>query len=194
MILCLLHEVQVEVQIVDAGERVAERFAGVVQVAQVGAAEVAAAVAVAIRVDRLVVFFGVAGSLVAEHAFACEEHAVTGIARRHHAVEHVDTATDQFQQVPRRSDAHHIARVVCRQVVRAEVGDFVHCFGRFTDGKTAHGVAIRAEFCDAFDGLLAQVRVHAALDNAEELLIVAVNWWVFLEPFHCFGSPAERVV
>ena len=78
----------------DAGERVAERFAGVVQVAQVSTAEVAAAVAVAIRVDWLVVFFCVAGCLVAEHAFACEKHAVTGVTRRHHAVEHVDAATD----------------------------------------------------------------------------------------------------
>ena len=59
-------------QIVDACERESEAFAGVVQMTQVGAAEVSAAVAVAIWVYGLVVFLGVAGGLVAEHAFACE--------------------------------------------------------------------------------------------------------------------------
>ena len=185
---------QVEVQVVDACERVAERFAGVVQVAQVGAAEVPAAIAVAVRIDGLVVFLGMAGSLVAEHAFASEQHAVAGVARRHHTVEHVDTASNQFEQVPRRSDPHHIARVVCRQVIRAEICNFVHCFCRFAYREAAHGVAIGAEFRDAFDGLLAQVRVHAALDDSKELLIVAVDRRVFLEPFHRFGCPPERIV
>ena len=189
-----MHEVQVEVQIVDARERVAERFAGVVQVAQVGTAEVAAAVAVAIRIDGLVVFFGVAGGLVAEHAFACEEHAVAGVARRHYAVEHIHASTNQFEQVPRSSDSHYVARVVFRQVVCAEVCNLVHGLGRFADGKSAHGVAIRAEFRDAFDRLFAQVRVHTALDNAKELLVVTVNRRMLLEPFHRFCRPTERVI
>ena len=184
---------QVEVQIVDACERIAERFAGMVQVAQVGAAEVAAAVAIAIRIDWFVVFFGMAGGLVAEHAFAGEQHAVAGVARRHHAVEHIDTASNQFEQIPRRSDTHYVAWMVCRQVIRAEIGDFVHRLGRFAYREAAHGVAIGAEFRDAFDGLLAQVRVHAALDDSKELLIVTVDGRVFLEPFHRFVCPPECI-
>ena len=96
MLLGFAHQVQVKVQVVDACQRESEGFSGVVQVAQVGAAEVAAAVAVAIRVDRLVEFFGMAGRLVAQNAFAREQHAVAGVAGRHHAVAHVHAALDEL--------------------------------------------------------------------------------------------------
>ena len=114
MLLGFAHQVQVEVQVVDARECEPERFSGVVQVAQVGAAEVPAAVAIAVRVHRLVEFLGMAGGLVAQNAFAREQHAVAGIAGGHHAVAHVDAAPDKLQQIPRGADAHHVAGVVLR--------------------------------------------------------------------------------
>ena len=65
VLLGLAHQVQVKVQVVNACKRKPEGFSGVMQVAQVRAAKVTAAVAVALRVDRLVEFFGMAGGLVA---------------------------------------------------------------------------------------------------------------------------------
>ena len=188
------HQVQVEVQVVDAREREPERFPGVVQVAQVRAAEVAAAVAVAIRVHGLVEFFGMARRLVAQHAFAREQHAVARVAGGHHSVAHVHAALDELQQVPRRSYAHHVAGVVLRQNVGAEVCDLVHRLGGLAYGEASHGESVGPEFRDALDSLLAQVLVHAALDNPEELLVVTVDGRVLLEPLHGLGRPLEGVI
>ena len=175
----------------DTCESKSERFACMVQVPQIGSTKVPATVTVAIGVDRLVKFFGMAGGLVAEYAFARKEHPVAGVAGGHHAVAHIDSALDELEQIPWRSHSHHVAGVVLRQNVGAEVGDFVHGFSRFAHGKAAHGVSVGAKFGNAFNRLLAQVLVHAALDDSKKLLVVTVNRRVFLEPLHGLGGPLE---
>ena len=194
MLLGFAHQVQVEVQIVDAGKRKTEGFAGMVQVAEVGAAKVAATVAVAIRIHRLVEFFGMAGGLVAQHAFAREQHAVAGVAGGHHTVAHVHAPLDELQEVPRRAHTHYVAGVVLGQNVGAEVCDLVHCLGGFAYGEASHGKTVGAELCNTLDSLLAQVLMHAALDNSEELLIVTVNGRVLLKPLHGLGGPFQGVI
>ncbi len=194
VLLGFAHQVQVEVQVVDAREREPEGFSGVVQVAQVRAAEVPAAVAVAIRVHWLVEFFGMARRLVAQHAFAREQHAVAGVTGRHHAVAHVHAALYEFQQIPRRSHSHHVAGVVLRQNVGAKIRNLVHRLGGLAYGETSHRKSIGPEFRNAFNRLLAQVLVHAALDNPEELLVVPVDGRVLLEPLHGLCGPLEGVI
>ena len=191
MLLGLPHQVQVKMQVVDARQREPERFSGVVQVAQVRAAKITAAVAVAIRVHRLVEFLGMARRLVAQHAFARKQHAVARVAGWHHAVTHVHAALDELQQVPRRAHAHHVAGVVLRQNVGAKIRNLVHRLGGLAYGKAAHRKTVGPEFRNAFNRLLAQVLVHAALDNPEELLVVPVDRRVLLEPLHGFRGPLE---
>lgn len=194
VVLGLLHQVQVEMQIVDACQGEAKAFAGVMQMTQVGAAEVTAAVAIAVRIHGLVVFFGVAGGLVTQNAFAGEQHAVSCVSGGHDAVAHVYTAADQFQQIPGGAHTHHIAGVVLGKVVGAEIGDFVHGFRGFAYGESAHGKSVGLQFSNTFDGLFTQVLMHTALHDSEELLLVTVDFRVGLKPVHGLFGPFQRKI
>ena len=143
--------------------------------AQVGAAVVAAAVAVAFRVQRRIVLVCELGILVAEHSPAGVHEAVLGVFRGQNTVEHVDPAFDKFQQVPGRAHPHHVAGAVFGQVVGAEIGYFVHGFDGFAYGETAHRIAVGSKFLERVDRFLAEFLVHAALHDSEKELRVAVE-------------------
>ena len=59
-------------------------------------------------------------------AEAREQMAVACVARRHHAVEHVDAGGHTFDQVFRRAHAHQVTRLVGRQAVRRVRHDALH--------------------------------------------------------------------
>lgn len=86
-------------QVVQRRERPAERFLCLEQVANVGAGVVPAAMAVAFRIERAGVI-GKFGVLVAEHSPAGVNETVLSVLCGQNAVEHVDPALDEFQQIP----------------------------------------------------------------------------------------------
>ena len=112
--------VQVELDVVDRGQRRRQHLVGVEQVVQVGAAEVAAAVAVAAGIDREeiapVVLVG-----QADLPPPGEGGGATRVAGRDHAVEHVHAALNALEDILRQSDPHQVTRLVGRQERFGEV-------------------------------------------------------------------------
>src|SRR5450759_52851 len=84
------HQLLVVMQVVDGVEARAEYLVEAVQMVQVSTGEVAAGVAGAQPVQRAPVK-PVLRDLDLDVAKPGEQHAIARIARRHHAVEHVDT-------------------------------------------------------------------------------------------------------
>ena len=74
-----------------------------------------------------------------------ERHAVTAIAGRHHAIEHVDAARDRFQHVIGRADAHQIARPILRQDRRDLLDHRQHHRLRLADREAADGITVKAD-------------------------------------------------
>src|SRR5690606_14396797 len=104
-----LHGVKVKVQIMHRVQCRGAHFPGKEQVAQVGAGVTAAGRAAALGVGRQ----RVARVLcVPDHdrTAAREQLAVARVARREHAVEHIDAARNALDQVERRADPHQVAR------------------------------------------------------------------------------------
>ena len=192
MVAGLLHQVQIEMQVVDGGKRPAEGFLALEKVAQIRAAVVAAAVAIAFRVQRRIVLVRELGVLVAEHSPAGVHEAILGVFRGQNAIEHVDPALDKRKQIPRRAHPHHVAGAVFGQVVGAKIRDFVHQFHGFAYGEAAHRVAVGSEFLECLDGFFSEFLVHAALHDSEKELRVAVERRIFGEPIHCPAGPFER--
>ena len=97
-------------QVVDGRKRPAEGFLGLEKVTHVGTGVVPAAMAVAFRIERVAVI-GELGVLVAEHSPAGVNETVLRVLGKQNAVEHVDSALDEFQQVPGRA---HPPALICR--------------------------------------------------------------------------------
>src|SRR3990172_6579682 len=110
----LADEGQVVEEIVDGRESRAEDLVRALQVMEVSAREVPARVAAAALVDRARVA-AVPGVAEPEIAPAGEEPAVAGVARRQHAVEHVDPRLHGGDDVLRRPVDHYVAWPAGRQ-------------------------------------------------------------------------------
>ena len=158
-------------QVVDGVEHAAEDFARAEEVVQVTAAEVLAGVAGAGRIERAGVG-AVPGVLDLDVAEARKQVAVARITRRHHAVEHVDAGLDRAHQIFRRADAHQVTRLVRRQLGGSMCEDAHHVFLRLADRQAANGHAVETDLVQSGQRLVAQVFVHAALDDAEQRVAV----------------------
>ena len=151
----------------DGVERGGERFAGLHQVAQVGAGVAAANGAVAGGIGRVLVF-GVLFVLDVEAALAGEEQRVARGAGGQHAIHHVDAHARVLLDLIGIADAHDVARLVFGQQ-RQHFGDhFQGQFARLADAEAADGVAVEVHFNESLGALAAEIAVHAALDDAEE--------------------------
>ena len=174
-------------QIVDGIESCSQNFIDLLQVVQICARKAAAGHAAAAGINRPQVVFvlGVADLYV---AIAGKEPTVAGVARGHHAVEHVDAAADAFNQILGRSHAHQIARLFCGHFVHDGVHDLKHLFFRLAHGQAAHGIAMVADVGKARQRLLSEMRKHAALHNAKERI------WIFqpVELIAAAARPAKR--
>ena len=94
--------------------------------------------------------------------------AVARVTRRHHAVEHVHTASHTLDQILRLAHAHQIARLVGRHLRRQEVQHTDHLFLRFAHREAANCQAVEADLAKPFQRTHAQRLVHAALDDAKQ--------------------------
>jgi hypothetical protein len=141
-------------------------LAGHEEVSQVRPRVVPAGIAAALRIEGTVVL-GVPGVPDIETSLAGEELAVPGVARRQHAVEHVDAARDALDQVLGRARAHEIPRPIRRQPLRRRGGHRIHLIDRLTDAEAADGVALEPDRGRGVGALVAEVLEDSALNNAE---------------------------
>jgi hypothetical protein len=163
----LAHQRLVVVQVVQGVQARAEDLVRLLQVVQVGAREVPAGVAGAGFVERARV---VAPARVADLdvAAARVEPAVARVARRQHAVEQVDPRRHRLDDVLGRAHAHQVARALGRQARRGVRQHALARFPGFADREAADGIAVEADARQALEAGVAQVRVDAALHDAEQ--------------------------
>ncbi len=161
------HQHLVVVQVVDRVELRTENLADAVQMMQVGAREIAAGIARAGFVERarIVLVLRVLDLDVAE---ARKQVAVARVARRHHAVEHVDAGLHAVYQILGRADAHQIARLVLRQAWRRVRQDACHFVLRLADRQPADGESVEADVGQGGERFIAQILVHPPLHDAEQ--------------------------
>ena len=164
-----------------------ERFAGLHQVAEIGAGVAAADRAIAGGIGRDLVF-GVSFVFDVEAAFAGEEQAVAGGAGGQHAIHHVHAHARVLLDLVGVADAHHVARLVLGQQ-RQHLGDhFEGQLAGLADAEAADGVAVEVHFDEALGALAAEIAVHAALDDAEEDLRACPSEFVAPDDFVAVGA------
>lgn len=161
------HDYLIKMQVVDGIELCAQDFAGAVQVVQVGAAEMLAGVAAAACVQRRGVVF-VLGVFDFHVAKAGKQPAVAGVARGHHAVEHIHAMRHAVDQIFRRTHAHQVMRLVRGQHRANSAQHAVHLGLGFANTQTADGQPRKVKFFQPAQRLFAQVFIHRALHDAEE--------------------------
>src|SRR5207245_8595289 len=83
-----------------------------------------------------------------------------------HTVAEVDARRDRLDQILRRAHAHQVARPLFGQARRLE--NSLTLLLRLAHRKAADGVAVEADVDQALDRLRAQLRMDAALDDAEQ--------------------------
>src|SRR6185312_10677436 len=117
-----------------------------------------------------------------------EGHAVTAVASRHHAIEHIDAARNGFQYVFRRAYAHQIARTVGRQDRHDLLDHRKHHRLWFTDRKAADRIAVKADIDQSASAGAAQFTIVTALNDAEQ----HVSGWRGLECAPAAFAPSQR--
>ena len=86
-------------------------------------------------------------------------------------VEHVDAALDRFKHVVNFANAQQVARLLVRQERQRPLENLVHIALRFAE-RPADAVRPEGQGRDKARTVLAQLAVGAALDDAEQRLIV----------------------
>ena len=87
----------------------AKNFIALVEVGEIAPGKVFAGITVAMSVHRLGAGL-VSGIAQLQHASTGEEVAIAGVSGGHHAVEHIDTAPDAFQQIRGCAHSHQVSR------------------------------------------------------------------------------------
>ena len=141
--------------------------------AQVGARVASAArAAAALGVDGARVV-AVARLLDDQRAAPRERLAVARVARRQHAVEHVDARADRDEEIARRADPHEVARPL-RVEVRRHLGQgCVHRLDGLADREAAEREAVERERAELVGVRAPEVDVRAPLHDAEHGLPLA---------------------
>ncbi len=180
----LFHRAHEHAGIVNAEQAEAEDFADVEEVADVGTSEILTSEAIAVFFDWPEVGF-VCATFDADAAFAGEGSAVAGDAGRKYAIEHVDTAGDEFDHLGGRAQAHGIAGLVGGEMRFGDFNGAKHFRLGFADADAADGVAVEFESDEGFGAFFAELGIDAALDDAEDHLTRSAGL------FAAFGGPAH---
>ena len=160
---------------VESREPRAENLIRALKVMQIPASELPTRVARARRVERRRIAT-VARVADPEVAIAGEQPTVTRVPGRQHAIEHINARQDGFDQVLGCPDTHEIPRRQRRQPRRGMSEDPQHFLLRLANRQSADCIAIESDVDEPRNRCVAQVAVHAALDNAvERVRIVAVG-------------------
>ena len=186
------HKVLQEMDIMQREQRATELFAGVVQVAQVSAREMAAGVIVHAFHERTVVI-AVAEVLHADWPVGRERAAVATDARGHGAVEHIGTERDHAEELGRGADAHDVTRLVFGEERRDQADLMEHMLLGLADAHAADGVAGEIESTEFLGATDTQVVVDRALVDAEEMTAGGQEAAVLGQLEHLLG-PADGAV
>src|SRR5499427_6020691 len=168
----LAHEGLVVMQVVQGIEPRAQDLVDLLEMVQVGPGEMGAGVATTGLVERLRVV-AVARVADLDVAEAGEQPAVPRVARRQHAVEHVDPGGHGLGDVLGGAHPHEIARGGRRQALRRMAHDAALVALRLAHREAADGVAVEADAGEPGERLVAQALEHAALHDAEERVRIA---------------------
>src|SRR3989442_5295966 len=163
------HEAEVEAHVVQREQPVREQLLRHEEMAEIRAREGATRVTVTDGVERAALTDPL--RLFDRHRSARRERlSVARIARRQHAVEHVDAARDRLHEVLRLANTHEIPRAVGGQRGRHARGELEHRRLGLADGEAADGVAVEAEGHRALDGLRSELVERSTLADAEQRL------------------------
>lgn len=190
----LFHKTHEAVDIVDREEANAEDFAGMEEMPHVGAGKIPATIAGATLFHGAKII-GVATGLDGNGAVAGKGGAVAGMARRHDAVEHIDSAGNAFDDLNPVADAHQVTGMGSGDVGDGEI-DSAHHFGfRFTDADATDGITIEADFRKPLCAAFAQIGIDAALNDSKEQLTGAERLSAAtFGPSECFVDGFRGVV
>ncbi len=134
----------------DGIEPRAQNLIATIEMIQVGARIIATGIAIALGIE----WAGVAFMLRVTdfyHAIGHKQMSVTGVAGWHHAVKHIDTATNAFNQIFWFADAHQVARFISRDLRANMFQNTVHVLLGLAHCQTADSVAIKAYLYQTFN-------------------------------------------
>ena len=166
----LLHQIVVEIQIVQNRQTHAQSFLCLDQMADIRTAVIPAGRTSAILVDGT----GVSRVFLVQQihlAVPGEQIAVAGVTGRHNAVEEIHTAMHRFQNILRRTHAHQIAGLVLGHIGLHGLNDAVHFLRFLAHGQTADGISVQIHLRDLLHMADTQILVGAALVDAEQHLL-----------------------
>ena len=178
-----LHQVVVEVQVVHDSQTHAQHLVRLLQMADVGAGEIAADRAVTVLVNGALVplIFQI---LDVDDAVPGKQMAVAGIPAGHHTVKQVDAAVDRLDDVAGGAHAHQIPDLVLRGMFLHRADDLIHHIGRFSHSQASQRVAVQVVFRNLLHVLHTKIQIGAALVDAEQQL-VRIDCQAFLfQPGH----------
>src|SRR5262249_42252152 len=112
----------------------------------------------------------VAGVLNIQSSAPSKQLAISGIASRYHAIEHVDSVADSLKDVLRRAHAHQIPWLIPRHNRRDVRYDVEHGVFVFADRQPADAVTVESDLKKALEALVSQIQVNASLVYAEYCL------------------------
>src|SRR5258705_7262436 len=160
------HGVKVEAEIMQGVKGARRHFSRHIEMPQIGAGMGPARIARARRIHGSLVFRILRVPDV-ETAFARKQLSGPRVARRQHAVEHVDAARDALPEVLGRAGAHQIARLRLGEAARGLAGDVIHKVDRLADAQSSDRVALEADPDGGLGALVAQVLENPTLHDAE---------------------------
>ena len=174
MLACLTHQPQIKCQVVDGQDLKTQHLLGMDQVTHISTGVLRVYIGRSFGIERGKVVLPL---LVAHihNPVAGENHTIATVTSRHDAVEHIDSALDAFQYIPRRADAHQIAGLVLGQNGIDDLDHLVHLLRRLAHRQTTNSIAVTVKITQTLRRLLAQIGIDAPLHDGEEVLLVSVQ-------------------
>ena len=172
----------------DAGDLHGEEFLSLEQVVQVCLCGSAVDVAT-VWIDRAEIHLPLLVAHV-HRTIVGEEHGVATIAGWHHAVEHIDTSLDGFEDVLWCTYSHQVARLVLWQNLVDHLYHLIHHLGRFSYGKTADGISVCSLVGNKLGCFSSQLWEGTTLHDREETLVVTIERFGLIETLETTVQPA----
>ena len=171
----------------DAGYLHGEQLLRLKQMVQVGF-RVDAIYLTAVGVDGREVVFPLFVAHV-HRALVGKQHGVAPVSGRHHAVEHVYTTLDSFENVLRCTNAHEVTGLIFGQYLVYNLYHLIHHLGWFANCQPADSVSIGTFIGYMLGRLLSKVFVSTTLYNGKEALLIAIKWLRFVKTFETAIQP-----
>ena len=103
----------------------------------------------------------------------CKQPTIPGVAGWHHAVEHINTPSNAFNEVSRGAYAHQIPWPIRRKGWFNFLDHLVHSRYWFPNGKPPQSIALKLHFHQTNRTFLSEFFIDSALHNTEQSLRLA---------------------